>query len=77
MELGGRTVYHAKVVSVRDKENKRTRKASPSSNSPSCARNWPTCSCVLLPLSLENLENSSILAPCGYGTVSNWRSYGF
>jgi hypothetical protein len=26
---------------------------------------------VLLPFSPENLENSGILAPCGYGTVSN------
>jgi hypothetical protein len=72
MKLGAMAAYHAKAVPVRDKENKRTRKAFPSANSPMCARNWPTCSCVLLPLSLENLENSSIFAPCGYGTVSNW-----
>jgi hypothetical protein len=58
-------VYHAKAVPVRDKENKRTRKASPSANSPRCARNWTTCSCVLLPLSPENLENSGILVPLG------------
>jgi hypothetical protein len=43
MELGGRVAYHAKVVPVRDKENKRTRNASPSANSPRCARNWPIC----------------------------------
>jgi hypothetical protein len=64
-------MYHAKVVPVKDKENKRTRKTSPSANSPRCARNWLTCSCVLLPLSPENLENSGILAPCGYRIVSN------
>jgi hypothetical protein len=71
MELGGRVAYHAKSVPIRDKENKRTQKASPSANSSRCARNWPICLCVLLPFSPENLENSGILAPCGYGTVSN------
>jgi hypothetical protein len=71
MELGGRATYHAKEVPVRDKENKRTRNDSPSANSPRCARNWPICSCVLLPFSTENLENSCILAPYGYGTMSN------
>jgi hypothetical protein len=39
MELGGRVAYHAKAVPVRDKENKRTRNASPSANLPRCARN--------------------------------------
>jgi hypothetical protein len=29
MELGGRATYHAKAVPLWDKENKRTRKASP------------------------------------------------
>jgi hypothetical protein len=53
--------YHVKAVPVRDKENKRTRNASPLANSPRCARNWPICSCVLLPFSPENLENSGIL----------------
>jgi hypothetical protein len=71
MELGGRTTYHAKSLPVRDKENKRTRNASPSANLPNCARNWPICSCVLLPFSPENLENSGILAPRGYGTMLN------
>jgi hypothetical protein len=71
MELGGRAVYHAKAVPVRDKENKRTRNASLSTNLPRCARNWPMCSCVLLAFSPENLENSGILAPRGYETVSN------
>jgi hypothetical protein len=71
MELGGRVAYHAKSVPIRDKENKQTQKASPSANSSRCARNWPICLCVLLPFSPENLENSGILAPCGYGTVSN------
>jgi hypothetical protein len=68
MELGGRAVYHAKAVPVRDKENKQTQNASPSARSRRCARNWPICLCVLLPFSPEN---SGILAPCGYGTVSN------
>jgi hypothetical protein len=71
MELGGRAAYHAKAVLVRDKENKRIRNASPSANSPRCARNWPMCLGVLLPFSPENLENSGILAPCGYETMSN------
>jgi hypothetical protein len=71
MELGGRAAYYAKAISVRDKENNRTRNAFSSANSPRCARNWPMCSCVLLPFSPENLKNSGILAPCGYGTVSN------
>jgi hypothetical protein len=34
MEIGGGAAYHTKAVPVRDKENKRTRKASPSANSP-------------------------------------------
>jgi hypothetical protein len=71
MELGGRALYHAKAIPVMDKENKRTRKASPLAYLPRCARNWPICSCVLLPFSPQNLENSGILAPCGYGTMSN------
>jgi hypothetical protein len=60
-------MYHAKAVPVRDKENKRTRKASPSANLSRLARNKPTCSCVLLPVSLENLENSGILSLMGMG----------
>jgi hypothetical protein len=35
--------YHAKAVPVKDNENKRTRNASVSANSPNCARN---CLCV-------------------------------
>jgi hypothetical protein len=77
MELRGRAMYHAKAVPIKDKENKRTRKGSPSANSPRCARNCPTCSYVLLPLSPENLENSGILAPCGYEKMSNRWLYGF
>ena len=33
--------YHANTVPVKDNENKRTRNASVSANSPNCARNWP------------------------------------
>jgi hypothetical protein len=77
MELGGRAAYHAKAIQVRDKENKRTWKASPSANSPRCTRNWPTCSCVLLPLSPKFLKNSGILIACRYGTMSNRWPYGF
>jgi hypothetical protein len=35
--------YHANVVLVNHNENKRTRNASVSANSPNCARNWPMC----------------------------------
>jgi hypothetical protein len=35
--------YHANAVPVRDNENKRTRNASVSANSPNCAKNWPMC----------------------------------
>jgi hypothetical protein len=59
--------YHANVVLVKDNENKRTRNASVSANSPNCANNWPMCSRVLLPWSPENFVNSRILVPCGYG----------
>jgi hypothetical protein len=38
--------YHAKVVSVRDSENKQTWKASLTDNSPSCTRNWPVLMCA-------------------------------
>jgi hypothetical protein len=55
--------YHANVVPVRDNENKWTRNASLSANSPNFARNWPMCSCVLLPWSPEIFVNSGILVP--------------
>jgi hypothetical protein len=38
--------YHANTVPVKDNENKRTRNASVSANSPNCAKNWPMCSRV-------------------------------
>jgi hypothetical protein len=41
--------YHANVVPVKDNENKRTRNASVSTNSPNCARNWHMCSRLLFP----------------------------
>jgi hypothetical protein len=59
--------YHANAVPVKDNENKHTRNASMSANSPNCARNWPTCSRVFFPWSPENFENSGILVPYGYG----------
>jgi hypothetical protein len=62
MELGGRAAYHAKAVPIRDKENKQIRKASPSANSPRCARNWPIRSCVLLLFSPKNLKK--LRYPC-------------
>jgi hypothetical protein len=43
MELGGRAAYHAKEVLVRDKENKRTRNASTSANSPRCVLGTGLC----------------------------------
>ena len=49
MELGGKVAYHANAVPVRDNENKRTRNASVSANSPNCAKNWPICSRVFFP----------------------------
>jgi hypothetical protein len=66
--------YHTNVVHVKDNENKRTRNASVSANSPNCARNWHMCSCLLFPWSLENFANSGILVPCGYEWWSNWLS---
>jgi hypothetical protein len=49
MELGGNVAYHANVVPIKDNENKRTRNASVSANSPNYARNWPMCLSVLFP----------------------------
>jgi hypothetical protein len=63
--------YHAIAVLVKDNENKRTRNASVSANSPNCAKNWAMCSRVLFPWSPENLAKSGILVPCGYGWWSN------
>jgi hypothetical protein len=63
--------YHANVIPVKDNENKRTWNASVSANSPNCAKNWPMCSRALFPWSPENVVNSSILVPCGYGWWSN------
>jgi hypothetical protein len=36
--------YHVNAVPVKDNENKRTRNASVSANSPNCAKNWSMCS---------------------------------
>jgi hypothetical protein len=58
--------YHANVVPVKDNENKRTRNAYVSANSPNRARNWSMCSPVLFPRSPENFANLGILVPCGY-----------
>jgi hypothetical protein len=63
--------YHANTVPVKDNENKRTRNATMSPNSPNCAKNWPMCSRVLFPWSPENFVNSGILVPYGYGWWSN------
>jgi hypothetical protein len=60
-------VYHANTVPVKDNENKRTRNASVSANSPNCAKNWHMCSRVFFPWSPENFANSGILVLCGYG----------
>jgi hypothetical protein len=60
-------VYHANEVPVKDNENKRTRNASVSANSPNCAKNWTMCSRVFFPWSPENFANSGILVPWGYG----------
>jgi hypothetical protein len=59
--------YHANEVPVKDNENKRTRNASVSANSPNCAKNWPMSSRVLFPWSSEIFANSGILVPYGYG----------
>jgi hypothetical protein len=58
--------YQANVVPVGDNENKRTRNASVSANSPNYDRNCPMCSCMLLPCSHENFAKLGILVPCGY-----------
>jgi hypothetical protein len=63
--------YHVNAVPVKDNENKRTRNASVSTNSPNCAKNWSICSRVLFPWSPENFANSGILVPCGYGDGQN------
>ena len=63
MELGGKVAYLANAVPVKDNENKRTRNASVSANSPNCAKNWPICSRVFFPWSPENFANSGILVP--------------
>jgi hypothetical protein len=59
--------YHANAVPVKDNENKRTRNASVSVNSPNCAKNWPIYSRVFFPWSPENFENLGILVPWGMG----------
>jgi hypothetical protein len=43
IELGGNVAYHANAVPVKDNENKRTRDASVSVNSPNCVKNWSMC----------------------------------
>jgi hypothetical protein len=57
--------YHANAVPVRHNENKQTKNVSVLANSSNCARNMPMCSRMLLPWSLENFANSSILVPVG------------
>jgi hypothetical protein len=60
--------YHAKAVSIKDNENKRTQNSSLLASSPNWVKNWPMCSCVLLPWSPIFFVNSGILVPCGYGS---------
>jgi hypothetical protein len=67
MELGGSVAYQANAVPVKGNENERTRNASVLANSPNYAKNWSTCSRVLVSWSPENFVNSGILVPCGYG----------
>jgi hypothetical protein len=59
--------YHANVVPVKDNENKRTRNASVSANSPNCAKNWLMCSRVLFPWSSKNFANLASWFPVGMG----------
>jgi hypothetical protein len=66
--------YHVNAVPVKDNENKCTRNASVSANSPNCAKNWSMCSHVLFSWSPENFTNSGTPVPCGYGSWSNWLS---
>jgi hypothetical protein len=58
--------YHANAVPVKYNENKRTRNASVSTNSPS-AKNWPMCSRMFFPWSPKIFANSCILVPLGMG----------
>jgi hypothetical protein len=74
MELGGSVAYHVNAVPVKYNENKRTRNASVSANSPNCAKKWSMCSHVLFSWLPENFAKSDILVPCGYGSRSNWLS---
>jgi hypothetical protein len=63
--------YHAKMVPVRDKENKQTRKASPSAiRLGVLGTGLHDCVCFYH-FHQKNLENSNILAPCQHGTLSN------
>jgi hypothetical protein len=59
--------HHANAVPVKDNENKCTRNASVSANFPNCARNWPTCSRVLLPWSPKILRTRVSWFPVGMG----------
>jgi hypothetical protein len=59
--------YHANAIPVKDNENKCTRNASVSANSPNCSKSWPMCSRVLFPWSPENFANSGILVSYEYG----------
>jgi hypothetical protein len=47
--------YHANAVPAKDNENKRTRNAYVSTNSPNCTKNCPMCLRVLFPWSSKKI----------------------
>jgi hypothetical protein len=61
IELGARGVNYVKAVPDNDKGNILNFNASLALASPHCKIKWPTCSNVVLPSSLLNLENSGTL----------------
>jgi hypothetical protein len=61
IELGARGVNQVKAVPDNDKGNILNFNASLALASPHCKINWPTCSNVVLPSSLLNLENLGTL----------------
>jgi hypothetical protein len=59
--------YHVNAVPVKDNENKRTRNASVSANSPNCANNWSMCSRVLFFRHPKTLRIRVFWSPVGMG----------
>ena len=76
-ELGGKDEYQANACPVKKLGNNFILQFSLFETSPYCIVNLDIRSSTILSSSPENVENSGILDPLGYGSLSIHSGYGF